>query len=73
LKTRATLKHLQEITGVLPVRAWEWTEGRKEVDKKQAEMDKKEKDMGKTKKERDRFVREQRKTRRTLRQSEIRI
>jgi structural maintenance of chromosome 2 len=40
------------------LRAWEWTEGRERVEKKQAEIEKKERDVGKGKASRENVVKE---------------
>ena len=40
------------------LRAWEWTEGRERVSRKQADMEKKEKEVTKSKREKERYVRE---------------
>jgi structural maintenance of chromosome 2 len=56
LQWQKACSELERIGRVL--RAWEWTDAREKVDKKQSEIDKKEKEMGKMGKERERFVRE---------------
>ena len=47
---------LERIGRVL--RAWEWTEGRERVERRQGEIDKKERDMEKVRKGRERYLRE---------------
>jgi structural maintenance of chromosome 2 len=56
LQWQKSCTELERIGRVL--RAWEWTEGKERVARKQAEIDKKEKEVLKTKKERERFLRE---------------
>lgn len=56
LQWQKACTELERIGRVL--RAWEWTEGKERVARKQAEIEKKEKEMAKTKRDRERHVRE---------------
>jgi structural maintenance of chromosome 2 len=56
LQWQKACTELERIGRVL--RAWEWTEGKERVEKKQAEIEKKERDVGKVKASREKAVKE---------------